>query len=339
MDVTYVNVPDPQQPFGYNPLRHVRHDKIPLAAAGLLEAMKKLWTDAWGVRMEHILRNALYALLERDGSTLSDILRLLNDKEFRRELARSLKNDQVKIFWLKEFSLYSDRYRVDSIAPVQNKVGALLADPTLKRIFTNSDQDIRIRRIMDEGGVLLVNLAKGRMGEDSSTLLGAMLVSTLGLAAFSRAEVPDRDRQPFHVYIDEFQSFTTLSLANMLSELRKYGVGLTVAHQHLEQLEPEIRSAVIGNVATIICFRAGAEDAAFLAKHFQPQITPLDVLNLPNHHIYLRLMINGSPSPPFSAETLRPEEYPSSTQGRSNPTRRPRVRAHIERHPCAYEAV
>ena len=311
-EVIYLDVPDPSQPYGYNPLRHVRADKVALAASGLLETFKKLWDDAWGVRMEHIFRNALLALLEREGSILPDILRMLTDPSFRKASARDLKNDQVRTFWLSEFERYSPRFRADAIAPIQNKVGAFLADPTLHRILTAPKDDLRFRRIMDEGCAILVNLAKGRIGEDSSTLLGALLVTTIGLAAFTRADEPQERRRPFFLYIDEFQSFTTLSVATMASELRKYGVGLILANQHLHQLEPDIRSAVLGNAGTLISFRVGSEDAAFLAREFQPKFETIDLLNLPNHHIYLKLMIDGAPSQPFSATSLRTDQMTRS---------------------------
>jgi len=306
-EVVYLNVPDPAQPYGYNPLRHVREDKIALAASGLLDALKKIWGDAWGVRMEHILRNALFALLEHGNATLPDILRLISDNSFRQKVAHSLTNEPVRTFWLHEFSRYSFVYQRDGIAPIQNKVGAFLADPLLDRILTNPKVDIRIRRIMDESGVLLVNLAKGRIGEDSASLLGALLVSTIGLAAFSRADMPEAERRDFFLYIDEFQNFTTLSLTNMASELRKYGVGLILAHQHLHQLDPDIRHAVLGNVGTLAAFRVGAEDAPYLAKEFLPKFDVEDLINLPNYHIYLKLMIDGVPSQPFSATTLGPK--------------------------------
>jgi len=166
------------------------------------------------------------------------------------------------------------------------------------------DEFIRVRSLMDEGRVLLVNLSKGQLGEDSALVLGSLIVSTLGLAAFSRADSPAASRRPFFIYIDEFQSFTTLMLANMMSELRKYGVGLTLAHQHLHQLEPDIRHAVLGNAGTLISFRVGAEDAPILAKEFQPKFEVEDLLNLPNRTIYLKLMIDDTPSKPFSAWTL-----------------------------------
>ncbi|MDR3526617.1 MAG: type IV secretion system DNA-binding domain-containing protein [Rhizomicrobium sp.] len=305
--VSYLNAPDGAQPFGYNPLRRVRDDKIPLAASGLIETLKKLWPDAWGVRMEHVLRNTLYALLERDDATLPDILRLYSDETWRKSVVRGIRNETVRRFWRHEFEHYHFRQKADAVAPIQNKLGALLSDPTLYRILVAPQTSLSFRSIMDEGRVLLVNLSKGQLGEDSSHVLGGLIVSTLGLAAFSRAEDPASARRPFFIYIDEFQSFTTLMLANMMSELRKYGVGLTLAHQHLHQLEPEIRSAVIGNAGTLISFRVGAEDAPYLAKEFQPKFDVEDLLNLPNHCIYLKLIIDGVPSKSFSANTIAVE--------------------------------
>jgi hypothetical protein len=304
--ISYLNAPDPSQPFGYNPIRRVRDDRIPLAASGLLETLRKLWPDAWGVRMEHVLRNSLYALLERDGSTLPDILRLYRDQPFRRSVTRCIRNETVRRFWKHEFENYHFRMRADAVAPIQNKLGALLSDPMLHRILVAPAHDLHFRSLMDQGRVLLVNLSKGRIGEDSALVLGSLIVSTLGLAAFSRADQPPQERRPFYLYVDEFQNFTTLSFVNLMSELRKYGVGLTLAHQHLHQLEPDIRHAVLGNAATLIAFRVGPEDASVLAKEFQPKFDLQDLLNLPNRDFYLKLMIDGTPSQPFSARTIDP---------------------------------
>lgn len=305
-DLIYFDAADPAQPYGYNPLRWVRADKIPLAASGLLAAFKAHWSDAWGPKMEHLLRNAIYALLEKDGSTLPEILQLLSDDRFRRAVARSLTNEPVRHFWLETYEKYPKRFRAEAAAPIENKVGAFLADPMLLRVLTGAEKEIRIRRLMDGSGVLLVNLAKGRIGEDSSSLLGSLLVTTIGLAAFSRSEMHESSRRPFFLYLDEFQSFATTSIASMVSELRKYGVGLVLAHQHLEQLTPEIREAVLGNVGTVISFRVGPEDARYLAREFEPAFKSLDLVNLPNHHVYLKLMIDGTPSQPFSAVTMAP---------------------------------
>jgi type IV secretory pathway TraG/TraD family ATPase VirD4 len=312
-DVVYLDASDPSQPYGYNPLRHVREDRIALAASGLLEVFKKMWPEAWGVRMEHILRNILMALLEQPNSTMHDIVRVITDQKFRAHLTKSVRNESVKRFFEKEYGGFSFGYRSDGTAPIQNKVGAFLTDPRLSRIVTSSEKEVHIRRIMDEGKVLLVNLAKGNIGEDSSSLLGGLLVTTIGLAAFSRADVSPDQRRDFFVYVDEFQSFTTLAVANMLSELRKYRVGFSIAHQYLHQLEPDIRHAVLGNAGTIISFRIGAEDSPYMVREFAGYLEEIDLLQLPNHRVYLKLMIQGSPSKPFSATTLSPTPYSGNT--------------------------
>ena len=190
-------------------------------------------------------------------------------------------------------------------APLQNKLGAHLSDPRLRTILTGKRSTFHIRRIMDDGKVLLVNLSKGEIGEGPSTLLGSLLVSAITLIAPScRRQLPEAARRPFWLYLDEFQTFSTLALATMLSELRKYRVGLTVAHQYLSQLDPQVRDAALSNAGTLICFRLGAHDARYLAPEFAPVFEPEDLLSLPNHHIYLRLIIDGEPSRPFSARTL-----------------------------------
>jgi energy-coupling factor transporter ATP-binding protein EcfA2 len=302
--VLYLDAPDPLQPFGYNPLRRVREDKIPLAASGLLETFRKLWPTAWGVRMEHLLRNCLYALLERDGSTLADVLRLLSVERYRKEVVRGIRNPVVRDFWKREFEPYPARLKAEASAPIQNKLGAVLSDPMLYHLFIEPPIDLHFRQVMDEGKILLLNVSKGRIGEDSSLVLGSLVVSTIALAAFSRAEAPEAGRRPFFLYIDEFQSFTTLAFVSLLSELRKYGLGVTLAHQYLHQLEPEILHAVLGNAGTLLSFRVGAEDAPLLAREFAPRFGLQDLLNLPNHHFYLKLMIDGVPSPPFSGALL-----------------------------------
>jgi hypothetical protein len=304
--IAYLNLPDPQQPFGYNPLRRVRDDKIPLAASGLLETFRKLWPTAWGVRMEHVLRNSLYALLERDGSTLPDVLQLFADDNFRKRVVRSIRNEVVRRYWLEEFEPSPPRMRAEAIAPIQNKLGAILSDPTLFRVLVGPEHDLHLRRLMDDGKVLLVNLAKGQVGEDAATLLGGILVSTLGLAALSRAGTLASDRRPFFVFVDEFQTFTTHAFVSMLPDLRKFGTGLVLANQYLHQLDDDIRHAVLGNAGTLISFRVGPEDAKVMATEFQPKFGVEDLLNLPNYRFYLKLMIDGSPSCPFSAVTLSP---------------------------------
>src|SRR5207249_11643482 len=209
------------RPLGFNPLESVSPEKRPLAASGMLEVFKKIWAESWGPRLEHILRNALLALMDQPEATLADVLRLLADSDFRRNAAQRVRNSQVRNFWLREYEGYPANFRAEAIAPIQNKVGAFLANPILQKILTQPRSSFDLRRGMDDGKILLVNLAKGKLGEDTAALLGALLVSRIGLAALSRADVPEERRLDFFVYLDEFQSFTTLSLATMLSELRK----------------------------------------------------------------------------------------------------------------------
>ena len=307
-DIVYLNVPEvPKASYvlGYNPLRYVREDKRALAASGVLEIFKKLWGDSWGVRMEHILRNAVLTLLETPGSTLADILKLLDDKSYRQSVVSKLTNPQLRYFWQREFDKYSYPFRQSAIAPIQNKVGAFLANPIIKKMLTEADEDISFRRIMDDGKILLVNLAKGQIGEDASNLLGSLLVTSIGLAALSRSDIAEHQRRSFYLYADEFQSFGTLSMANMASELRKYRLGIVAATQTIALLEPDIADSLLGNAGTLITFRLGGKDAGTLVKEFAPTFNAQDLLELPNYHIILKLMIDGAPSRPFGATTLK----------------------------------
>jgi len=307
-DLIYFNVPDRLSPLGFNPLERVPPESRALGASGLLEVFKKIWVEFWGPRLEHILRNALLALLDQPEATLADVLRLLSDETYRKNAAERVANSQVRSFWLREYESYTRTFRIEAIAPIQNKVGAFLSDPTLSRIITQPKSSFDLRRIMDEGKILLVNLAKGRIGEDTAALLGSLLVARIGLSALSRADMPESERKDFWVYLDEFHSFTTLSIANMLSELRKYRTGMILANQYLSQIAPAVRDAILGNTGTIITFRLGATDAGILEKEFAPEITAVDLMSLPNHHIYLKLMVNGVVTRPFSAKTLRLHE-------------------------------
>jgi type IV secretory pathway TraG/TraD family ATPase VirD4 len=309
-DLVYVDLPDPVQPYGYNPLTHVSAERRSLVASGIMELFEKMWPAAWGQRMEHILRNSLLALLDFPPASFADILRLYADKSFRNAVLAKSTNEQVHSFWRTEYPKYTYRYQAEAIAPIQNKVGAFLADERLHRFFIEPEKPLRFRQLMDEGKILIVNLAKGQIGSDSAALAGGLIVTAIALAAFSRASSPEGERRPFHVYVDEFQSFTTLSVANMTAELRKYGVALVLAHQYLHQLHPDVRHAVLGNAGTLIAFRLGAEDATYVARELEP-FTPDDLIRLPNHRIYLRLMIDGEPSKPFSALCLKPTHPPA----------------------------
>ena len=306
-DLLFFDAQNPNQPFGFNPLANVSPDKRPLAASGILQVFKHLWSDSWGPRLEHILRNCLLALLDYPKATLADILPLLSDKKFRLQVVGHSTNSQIRDFWLKEYEGYPARFRAEAIAPIQNKVGAFLSSPVLRKILTKPEIPLRLRRIMDEGKILLVNLAKGSLGEDTSNLLGSLLISRFDLAALSRGDLPEEERRNYALYLDEFHNFTTSNLSSMLSELRKYRLSLTLASQHLAQVDPLVQNAILGNVGTLIVFRIGAVDAETLAPEFSPDIRMTDFTNLPNYHIYLKMMIDGAVSKPFSAQTLPPD--------------------------------
>ncbi len=307
-EVIYFDAPDSQQPYGFNPLGDVPKSKRPLAASGLLSVFKAIWADSWGPRLEHILRHALLALLDQPQATLADILKLLDDRAYRQAVIQNISNHQVREFWAKEYEGYPAKFRAEAIAPIQNKVGAFLTNPLLYRMLTKPQKPLRLRRLMDDRHILLVNLSKGKIGEDTAALLGALLVSRLWLAALSRANVPETARIDFYCYLDEFHSFTNNTLAQMLSELRKYRLNLILAHQYLSQLEPQVKEAILGNIGTLIAFRIGPIDAEVLAQEFTPYLRETDLVNLPNHHIYLKLMIDGKISTPFSAATVLPPQ-------------------------------
>ncbi|HJQ31045.1 MAG TPA: type IV secretion system DNA-binding domain-containing protein [Pyrinomonadaceae bacterium] len=305
-DLIYFDATDSAHPLGFNPLESVAEQYRPLAASGLLSVFQHLWADSWGPRLEHILRNTILALLEQPTATLADIPRLLDDVTYRKQVVNRLTNEQARNFWLKEYAGYPARFRAEAIAPLQNKVGAFLANPLIHRIVAQKQSAFRLRRVMDAGKVLLVNLSKGKIGADTATLLGALIVSRMGLAALSRADSPEEKRRDFYLYLDEFHNFTTLALVGMLSELRKYRLNLILAHQYLAQLDERLLAAILGNVGTVISFRIGPTDAETIAQEFFPEFSTADLLNLPNYNVYLKLMIDGRVSSPFSAETLPP---------------------------------
>ena len=305
-DLVYFNVPDPKCPYGFNPVESVAPDRRALAAEGVLESFKKIWDTTWGPRMEHFLRNTLLTLLDQPKATLADVSRILHDPAYRAQALTHVTNPEVLKFWRLEFASYQMRFRAEAVAPILNKVGAFLIDPNLQRIFTRTENTLDIRKLMDEKKILLVNLAKGVLGPTNSSLLGAMLVSRFGVAALSRADQPALARQDFYLYLDEFQNFTTLSTADILSEVRKYGLAMILSHQYLTQLDEQVRDAILGNVGNIISFRVGAKDADVLEKVFYPEFSSDDLIHLPNYSMYLRLMVNGEVVKPFSANTLTP---------------------------------
>ena len=309
-DVIYFNPADLGHPVAFNVMEKVAPEYRYLAASGVVGAFKKIWLETWGPRLEYLLRNAILALLEYPGATLLNIMRLLVDKDYRKDVISYIQDPVVKAFWRDEFSRYPDKFQVEAVSPIQNKVGQYITSPLIRNIIGQKRSSLDFREIMDEGKVLIVNLSKGRIGEDGSALLGAMIITKLQLAAMSRVDLPEEERRDFYLYVDEFQNFATESFTNILSEARKYHLNLILAHQYIAQVPEVVRDAVFGNAGSMATFRIGPEDAEFLEKEFLPEFNASDLCNLPRYYIYLKLMIDGVTSRPFLAKSLPPRQKP-----------------------------
>lgn len=315
-DVIYFAPFDMENPVSFNIMEDVGYDKRHLVANGLMSAFKKIWVDAWSARMEYILNNVILALLEYPDSTLLGVNRMLTDKNYRKKVVDNITDPSTKSFWVDEFAKYTDRYTADATPAIQNKVGQFTANPLIRNIIGQPKSSFDMRKVMDEKKILIINLSKGRIGEGNANLLGSMLITKLYLAAMSRADLPEEtlNKTPnFYLFVDEFQSFANESFADILSEARKYKLNLTIAHQYIEQMPEEVRSAVFGNVGTMVTFRVGAYDAEVLEKEFSPKFLADDLVNLGFAQVYLKLMIDGVTSQPFSARTLPPILKPDSS--------------------------
>lgn len=313
-DVVYFNPADLEYPVGFNPLERVPRDRQHLIVSGVISVFRKIWSEFWGPRLEHILRYSLFTLLEYPGSTLLDLPKLLTNPGFRKEVLTHVNRKEVLSFWLNEFDKYSAWLRSEAVSPILNKVGQFLVNLPLRNIIGQTKSTFDLKAVVDGKKILIVNLAKGKIGEDNTSVLGSLLLTEIWLSVLRRAQVSETERTPFYLYVDEFHSFITLSFADILSESRKYGLNIIMAHQYLNQLDEKVRGAIFGNVGSIVSFRVGAEDAKHLAREFSPFMEE-DFINLPNYEIYLRLMIDGVTSRPFSATTLQLER-PSLSNSR-----------------------
>lgn len=310
-DVLYFAPFDMEHPISFNVMEDIGVDKRHLVVNGLMSTFEKIWEDMWSARMAYILNNTLLALLEYPDSTLLGINRMLADKEYRKLVVANIKDPSVRSFWIDEFGKYTDKYAAEATPAIQNKVGQFTSNPLIRNIIGQPVSSFDIRKIMDERKIMIINLSKGRVGEGNANLLGSMLITKIYLAAMSRADASEAalHKLPnFYLYVDEFQSFANKSFADILSEARKYKLNLTITHQYIEQMEEEVRDAVFGNVGTMVTFRVGAFDAEVLEKEFAPQFTAEDLVNLGIYQVYLKLMIDGVGSQPFSATTLPPIE-------------------------------
>lgn len=312
-DVLYFAPFDMEYPISFNVMEDIGPDKRHLVVNGLMSTFEKIWVDAWSARMAYILNNTLLALLEYPGSTLLGVNRMLSDKEYRRKVVENVKDTSVKAFWVEEFGKWTEKFIAEAIPAIQNKVGQFTSNPLVRNLLGQPKSSFDIRKMMDESKILIVNLSKGRVGEGNANLIGSMLITKIYLAAMSRADKNESEIKKlpnFYLYVDEFQSFANKSFADILSEARKYNLNLTIAHQYIEQMEEEVRDAVFGNVGTMITFRVGAFDSEVLEKEFAPTFEAADLVNLGFAQIYLKLMIDGVSSQPFSATTLGPIPKP-----------------------------
>lgn len=315
-DVVILDPSDISHPFAFNMLEagddpHKRN----LIASGLLGVFKKMYSDSWGPRLEHILRNCLLALAETPNTSMLGIMRILVDNEYRRKIVSNISNPMVRSFWVDEFGQMQDRQRTEAISPIQNKVGQFLSSTMIRNIVGQVKSTVNIRFMMDTGKVIIVNLSKGKIGEDNSSLLGSMLITKFQLDAMSRADIAEKDRRDFYLYVDEFQNFATDAFATILSEARKYRLNLTMANQYVAQMPDEVRDAVFGNVGSILTFQVGFDDAEYFSNQYSEEVLPNDIVSLPKYNCYTKLMIDGMPSRTFSLTTLPPPE-PDTEEGR-----------------------
>ncbi|HEY4484264.1 MAG: hypothetical protein A3I24_01965 [Candidatus Harrisonbacteria bacterium RIFCSPLOWO2_02_FULL_41_13b] len=310
-DVVIFDPSDLDFPIAFNVMDQVDARYRHLVASGLLGVFKKVFgVEVFSARMEYILNNTILALLEFPGATILGINRMLAEKQFREAVVEKITDPLVKAFWTQEFAKYTDRLASEATASVQNKVGQFTSSSLIRNILGQVHSTLDVRKVMDEKKILIMNLSRGKIGEDVSRLLGAMMITKIQLAAMSRADIPEKERASFYLYVDEFQHFATESFANILSEARKFALNLVIAHQYIAQMEEEVQKAVFGNVGTIVTFRVGAEDAEVLEKEFAPEFTANDLVNLAKWQIYLKLMIDGVASNSFSANTLPPWPRP-----------------------------
>jgi DNA-directed RNA polymerase subunit RPC12/RpoP/energy-coupling factor transporter ATP-binding protein EcfA2 len=308
-DVIYFDPNDLQQPIAFNVLERVPFELRHIIASSLLSVFKKIWIDAWSARMEYILMNTLLSLLEFPTFTLLDINRMLGDDDFRKHVVSRLRDPVVKSFWDNEFARYHLNFRIEAVAPIQNKVGQFISNPLVRNIIGQVESTINLRQVMDEQKILLVNLSKGALGEESSALLGGLIITKIQLAAMSRVDVPEQERRDFYLYVDEFQNFATDSFVNILAEARKYRLNLILAHQYLDQIPESIIQAVFGNVGTFMVFRLGGVDSEYFEREFG-QVKTEEFTNLDKYNIYVRLLVDSMPTRPFLAETLALSDKP-----------------------------
>ncbi|BCX13589.1 MAG: hypothetical protein KatS3mg085_121 [Candidatus Dojkabacteria bacterium] len=307
-DVIYIDPSDVEFPIAFNMLDAKSEESLELLADGIVAVFKKFFEDSWGPRLQHILSNTIYTLLHCQNVSLLAVQRILVDKNYRKFLLKQVKDPFVKKFWIEEFDQMAKNPRLitEAIAPIQNKVGRFLGSPMVRNMMGQVTSAVDLQHAMNSGKIVLVNLSQGKIGEENSSLLGAMIITRLYSNAMQRAKIPESERRDFYLYVDEFQNFATDTFIKILSEARKYGLNLIVAHQYIDQLSEGIQDAIFGNVGTLVNFVVGPKDAERLAKEYSPYLTQEDIVNLERFRFASKMTIDGSQSKPFTGISLAP---------------------------------
>jgi len=321
-DVLLIDPSDRDFPVAFNMLENIDPSMNSIVCSGLVGIFKKIYADSWGPRLEHILRNTILSLLESQGSTMLGITRILQDENFRRKIVTKITDPIVKSFWVNEFDKMQDKLRIEAISPILNKVGQFLSSPVIRNIVGQPKSSVDLRFAMDKGKIVIVNLSKGKIGEDNSSLLGSMIITKFQLDAMSRANQKEADRKDFYLYVDEFQNFATEAFATILSEARKYKLNLTMANQYIAQMPDEVRDAVFGNVGTLVSMQVGFDDAEYISGQFGEEVLPPDLVGMNKFTAYLRLLIDNMPSKTFSMDTLPPPSGRVINEERSDTIRK-----------------
>ncbi|HVF68939.1 MAG TPA: type IV secretion system DNA-binding domain-containing protein [Xanthomonadales bacterium] len=304
-DVIYVNPADRDFPIAFNPLEYTRdYEKRQHIAYFFISIFKKIFSSDWNERMEHILRYIILALLETPDSNILGIPRMLSDTKYRHRVIAQLKDPVVKAFWANEFASWNEQYSTQAIVPILNKVGQFISNPIIRNMVGQQKNALDFSEFMNKGKIVIINVSKGKLGEENAALLGSMFITKIQQAALSRANIPESERRDFYFYIDEFQNFATEAFQSILSESRKYRLNLTIAHQYIDQLSEDIKSSVFGNVASLFVFATGGDDAKYLANEFTPTFTKEDILGLEAREMYVKMSVRGRTTRPFSARTI-----------------------------------
>ncbi len=315
-DVCYIDPSDTEYPISFNPLQNVDPAFKHQLTQGLIEVLSKQFGSNWTPRLEHVFRFTTLALLDYPYATMRGMISMLTDRNYRQKVIEYIQDDMVKRFWAIEFADWSEKFDTDAIIPLVNKLGQFMSDPMLRNIFGQRENKVNLEELMNTKKIILINLSKGKIGEENSSFFGAMFLTKIKQAGMARAKMDARERNDFYLYVDEFQNIVTETFENILSESRKYGINLTVAHQYMGQLSKKIQNAVLGNVGSIICFRVGGEDAVALKPEFAPIFDVKDMINLGIGEFYIKMTIDGESYDPFSAESLKvlPAPYDSNKE-------------------------